>query len=399
MANVFQDNKYNPSFYANEALMHFHEELGMAKRSFWGYAEEHKGAVPRGDSVTITVAGLLTASNDPTSDPDDLVTGKRVIYINTPVKVEFAVTDTQIAFGTDQIISDHVSEALYRVSENLDGKLISLCGRIPYRVAADTNSNPKNDFINARQLLRRNGVKVDRTSEMLHYAVDDVAEADLLRSDLYTSVNVVGSYANEALLKGSLSPRLNISPFIMQSSTVSHTCGTIATQGSQEGAALVGDHAIDATTLTLDGATATLTVKANDSLVIAGNSQKYVATADAVVAADGTVTLSVDPPLIVPYSDNAEVLFDETPVAGGSFVGLPLFHTKAFAVVPVALPDHGKNLGANVATVTDPETGLSIRATLSYDATGEGSVRVKYDARFGVMLIDPRRATLVCRAP
>lgn len=97
--------------------------------------------------------------------------------------------------------------------------------------------------------------------------------------------------------------------------------------------------------------------------------------------------------------DNAVVTFDKTPVAGGTYTGLAMFNSKAFAIVPAPLPQSGSQIGGVLMrTVTDPETGLSLRATISYDASGVGRVIVKYDALFGADIIDPNRAVLICRA-
>lgn len=89
MANVFQNNKYNPTYWAQEGLFHLQETLGMAKRVYWGYSDERQmGSRNLGETVTVTIPGLLTATNDPNRDPEDLLTSSRSITLNTYTKSE-----------------------------------------------------------------------------------------------------------------------------------------------------------------------------------------------------------------------------------------------------------------------------------------------------------------------
>lgn len=396
MANVFQNNKYNPTYWAQEGLFHLQETLGMAKRVYWGYSDERQmGSRNLGETVTVTIPGLLTATNDPNRDPEDLLTSSRSITLNTYTKSDFQVTDQEMAYGGDSTIGDHIRQAIYAVVKDIDHKLVALASRIPYRIAADTDVT--NDLINGRTTLFENGVPVDR--EPVHYIIDPITYAALLKSGIYSSANIAGAAANTALMRGSLDERFGVMPFPMQTASITHTTGTIATQGSAETAALVGAHTVGSTSLSLDGATNALTIKAGDPLIIAGNSQKYIASANATVSGTGTVTLSVWPPLVTNYVNDAVVTFDETAVAGGTYTGLAMFNSKAFAIVPAPLPTAGADIGSvRMSTATDPETGLSVRATMSYNASGVGKVVVKYDALFGMDLIDPNRAVMICRA-
>ena len=396
MANLFQNNKYNPIFWAEEALEHLRDSLGMSRRVYWGYANERQTeGAQKGDTITITVPGLLTATNDENRTPEDLNTGSRNIMLNTYTKSDFAVTDRELSYGSDAIVQDHIGEAMFRVVEDIDTKLIDLTKRIPYRIAAD--NDVANDLVNGKTALFDNGVRVDR--EMIHFGIDSTAYNALLKSGIYSSANIAGSNANAALIKGSLDERFGITPFPMQRAAVTHTTGTIATQGSAQVGALVAAQTTNDTTVAVDGLTAGLTIKSGDPFTIAGNSQKYVVTADALVDVGGAVTLSVWPNLVIAYEEDAAVTFDETPVAGGTYQGLAMFNDKAFALVPVALPTAGAEIGSvRMYTAVDEETGMAVRATISYNPNGIGKVTVKYDALFGCDLIDPNRAVQVCRA-
>ncbi len=72
-----------------------------------------------------------------------------------------------------------------------------------------------------------------------------------------------------------------------------------------------------------------------------------------------------------------------------------MFHKNAFAIALAPLPEIGDGAGARMATITDPRTGLSIRARVAYaDATAQ--VHVTLDVLFGVKCLDPNLA-VVCR--
>ncbi|MBF0103285.1 MAG: hypothetical protein HQK77_20485, partial [Desulfobacterales bacterium] len=67
------------------------------------------------------------------------------------------------------------------------------------------------------------------------------------------------------------------------------------------------------------------------------------------------------------------------------------------ALVVAPLPEIGNNIGAKVATVTDPRTNLSLRSTMWYDpGTSGGKTFIKYDVLYGAAAIDPNKACILC---
>ena len=391
---MFTGNKYNPVFWAQEGLYQLQEALGMTRRVYWGYSEERQSmGANLGDTVTVTIPGNLTATNDPTRPPEELNTSSLNIKLDLYVKSDFQVSDRDLAFGGDQIITDHIQQAIYRVVQNMDTHFINLGKRIPWRQPADADIS--NDLINGRTRLFEAGVAVDR--EPIHYMVDSLTYGSLLKSGVYSSGGTVGALSNDALIKGSLSERFGVMPFPMQSAAITLTAGTIATQATAQIGSVSVTVGKGASSITLAGLTAGLTIVEGDVFGIEGSAQKYTSTTAATVAGDGTVTVGVWPPLVTEYLATTAVTFDVSP-AGASMKGLIMFNQRAFAIVPAPLPMNGKTMGSVLQyTVTDDVTGLSLRATMSYDSTGVGRVIVKYDALFGGALIDPNRAVLICR--
>jgi len=341
------------------------------------------------------VPGLLTATNDPNRAPEDLETGSRTILLNTYAKADFTINDRELTFGGDSIISDHMGEAIGRVCASLDASVLGLCGRIPNRISSSISTDVIQNLINGKTQLFSQGVPIDQ--QLVHYLIDPTEYAALMGTPSYADASVGGPTTESTILQGSLTPRMGVAPFPMQNPTVTHTTGTIARQATAQTGALVAATPVSSSSITIDGLTAGLTINVNDVFTIAGNPQKYVATTQTTVSAGGVATFSIWPNTLRGHAADTAVTFDKTPFASGSFSGLAMFHPKAFAVVPASLTTMGNKLGHAQHSVADPETGLNLRATISYDNSGLGSVTVKFDMLLGAALIDPQRAVLICR--
>jgi len=69
------------------------------------------------------------------------------------------------------------------------------------------------------------------------------------------------------------------------------------------------------------------------------------------------------------------------------------FHKNAFALAMAPLSELGGELGARIATITDPVSSLALRSRLYY--VGDSSeVHVALDVLYGVKTLDPN---LACR--
>ena len=71
-----------------------------------------------------------------------------------------------------------------------------------------------------------------------------------------------------------------------------------------------------------------------------------------------------------------------------------LFHENAFGLVVVPLPEIGDGAGANMSTVTDDQTGLSIRSRMAYD-DDNAKVKVTLDILYGVKTLEPNLAVRI----
>jgi len=391
---------YNPIFYAQEALIVLEDALGMAARVHRGYDAERKSS-NKGDTIQISKPGTFTTQAGGTGTAADLTPTKIDIKLDDWREVKFGLTDKELAYTTEKIITDHLSPATYALAHYIETKLTNLYKFVPW--SFNMASSPgANDIVDTRKILRDNaGTIVD--SDMIHFGIDSTLEAAFLKSEVFHAARIAGDQNMGALMNGSLGNRFGCEHFVQQTLT-SHTSGTVVSNESDLLGTVTGNHLKDATSLIVGGldlsdssSGARESLVAGDSFVIAGNTQRYTVTAAATVVA-GAVTLSIWPQLAANVSNGAVVTFetsDSTNFADSYYANL-MFHRNAFAIALAPLPDLGNNAGARMAVATDPRTGLSIRSRLAYDDTN-AKVLVTLDVLFGVKCLDPNLAVVARR--
>lgn len=369
---------YNPIFYANEALIQLEKALGMAARVHRGYDDERKSA-NKGETINIRRPGSFTAQDAPSS-AQDLDTETVAMTLNYWKEVKFSLTDKELALSEERIIADHVRPAAYALADDVDQKLAALYKNIPWYDDAQGSASIL-DLTGPYKTLFDNGVPM--MDGMLHLMVNGVQQSYFQQLDIFHDASVRGGGGTtETLLRGSLGNAMGFEVFANQN-VQSHTGGT----GADAAGAVNGEHSKGATTLAVNSLTTGETFKAGDTFLIAGNTQRYAITADAAVA-DSAVSLSITPGLAAALDGAEIVTFDRDSHAANM-----AFHRNAFAFASAPLPDVLPNqLGAQVTTITDPITGLSLRARLFYDGNNS-KVYVALDILYAVQTLDPNLAT------
>ncbi len=386
---------YQPTFYAQEALLHLEKALGMAVRVHRGYDAERQSA-SLGQSITIRRPGSFTTQNGGSGATPDLATDTVTMTLGNWREVKFAVTDKELAYGGERLVDEHIAPAAYALASYVDAQLTGLYRQIPWRMdcaAAPTEA----DVLSTRKVLRDNaGALMDMGN--VHFAIDSELEAAFLSRDVFHSAAVAGSASTAALLQGSLGARFGVEHFVNQNLPV-HTSGTVVSAGTDCAGILDGDHHKGAGIVSLDGLSESETLKAGDSFVIAGNSQRYVVLEDATLTSGANAQVNVFPHLVQDYDDASVVTFDNGAASGvhaDQYHANIMFHRNAFALAFAPLPEIGDGAGANMAVVTDPQTGISLRSRLAYiDATA--TVNVTLDVLFGVACLDPNLAVVLRR--
>jgi len=378
---------YNPIFYAQEALIQLHKALGMAGRVYRGYDEERK-SFGKGDVINIRRPSTFSAQDAPSSS-QDLATETVALTLAYWKEVKFQLTDKELSISDERIISDHIAPAAVALADDIDQKLCALYKDVPwYYDIANNGSTAVTDIISTRKVMFDNKVPMADAANM-HFMVDGNLEAGLLGLSAFTQNQGAGQQGVEDMMRGTLGRKYGYELFANQNVPL-HTAGTCAdaTGAVDFGSGTTAVYAKGVSTIHIDGMTSGGTMKAGDSFVIAGNDQRYAVTADVTFTA-GEADVSFTPPLVVAIDEDAVV----TGRVDTHRANLA-FHRNAFALAMAPLTEMGKELGAKIATITDPITGLAIRSRVFY--VGDSSlVKVALDVLYGVKTLDPN---LACRA-
>lgn len=371
---------YDPIFYAQEALIALNKALGMAGRVHRGYDPnpQQKGSV-----INITRPSVFEATevNTSTGGTTQAVTPENVsITLDTWKEVKFGLTDKELTFTKEKIITDHITPAAYALADAIDQSLVALYKKIPWKEAI--SSTPVvTDITGVRKALFNNRVPMND----LHFMVDGDVEAGLLALSAFATADGSGQAGIDTQLRGSLGTRYGFEFFANQN-TPAHTSGTAADVAG----ALNADIAVGDTQFVIKSLTDTQTFKAGDIVKITGDSQQYVLTENATVSSN-TITAKVYPAIKKAASADALVTLVLPSGSGGTKNQCLAFHRHAFALAMAPLSDMGGRLGAQIATVADPVTNLSIRSRLWYEGN-TSTVKVALDALWGVQVLNPNLA-------
>lgn len=370
---------YDPIFYAQEALIILTKALGMAGRVHRGY---DKNPQQKGSKISIRRPSTFTAQDAP-SAAQDINAGNVDITLSNWREVKFALTDKELSYTQDDIIREHIFPAAYALADDIDQKLALKYRDIPWFVDA-ADPGVVTDLTKTWQALFDNQVPMGDESA-IHLMLNGERTADFLALEAFS--NSQWNPQNQtAMQRGSLGIRYAMEIFSNQN-VQTHVPGTVVTGADQAGA-VVGVNAAGSTTLSVNSFTGTETFKAGDTFSIAGFTQRYAVAADATLVA-GAVVLSISPPL-KQATAGAEVVTVRVQAAGNRKENLA-FHKNAFALAMAPLTEMGNDLGARVATITDPVTGLALRSRVFY-VPDSSVVKVALDVLYGIQTLDPNLA-------
>lgn len=370
---------YNPLFYANEALIQLDKAMGMAARVHRGYDAERR-SFGKGEYINISRPGTFTAQDAPSTAQDvnpDTVQMQLAYW----KEVKFKLTDKELAFTTEKIINDHIRPAAVALADDIDSKLCGLYKDVPWFVDVTGTAAPSDITATWKVQFDRKVPTYDVAN--MHYMTDSDMAMDLLNNSAFSQHQGAGPTGVETQRTGHLGRKFGYEFFTNQN-VASHTMGTANTGTT----ALNGAIVLGASTLNLDAGTLTGTVVPGDTFVIAGNSQRYAVTNTVTASGNAMAGITFTPPAVQAYSDNAVIT-----ISLDNHSACLAFHRNAFALAMAPLSDLGGQLGAQIASVTDPITGLSLRSRMFY--VGDTStVYVALDVLYGIKTLDPN---LACR--
>lgn len=376
MANTL--GVYNPTFYANEALIQLEKALGMAGRVHRGF-EEERNSFGLGETINIRKPSTFTAQDAP-STAQDVSTETVAVTLDHWKEVKFKLTDKELAFTGDRIINDHIRPAAYALADDIDQKMTALYKDIPW--FHTLNASPGSvvgDLTGPRQVMFDNAVPLGSN---VHYMVDGALEAGFLGNSAFAQWQGAGQEGVATQMRGAMGMRYGFELFANQNVS-SHTKGTAST-GSLllNGAVAVGD-----TTVNLDAGSVTGTLVAGDTFVIAGNTQRYAVTGTFTASSNAFASVTILPAIVAAAADGTAVTVTLQTTDAENLA----FHKNAFALALAPLPEHGSELGAKVTTIQDPVTGLTIRARIYY-VGNSSEVHVALDVLYGFKTLDPNLA-------
>jgi hypothetical protein len=370
MTNVL--GNYNPTFFANESLIQLFNQLGMAGRVYRGLDDQRTSAGNnKGDVINLKRPSKFTAATHVagTGTTAQDVVGQNVqVTLDQHQEVKFAITDKELAYTSEKIIDEHIKPAAFALAEKID-----------------------NDLYNA--------VPMDNN---IHYMIDTGMEAAFLDLGIFSAASTTGQGENtDALMQGTLGRRFGVETFTSQNADVTATTMTSTATASTAGGDRLGAVnvavAANLSTIAVDGMTGSETLKIGDTFTIAGDTTIYILTADTTLSG-GAGSLTFYPPLRQNAANDAVVTFDILyAIQEAAHYRNLMFHRNAFALGFAPLPTTGDGRGAEIATVTDPVSGLSVRARMYYNGdTATNSVAL--DVLYGCQVLDPMLGVRVVRA-
>lgn len=402
MSNVL--GNYNPTFFAQEALIQLEKALGFSARVHRG-AEQERNSIGNelGDTINLRRPSHFTAEDhvQGTGSSDQDIVGQNVsISLDTHKEVKFSITDRELAYTSERIIDEHIRPAAYALADKIDQDLYDLYAKVGPKHTL-TGSVAASFITGPRKVLRANEVPMDTN---IHYLVDTGMEAAFLDLEIFHAARIAGQGANsEALMNGHLGRRFGVETFVSQNADISASAMTstaTASAGTGDNVGAVNnasDYEANVSTMAIDGMTGSETLKIGDTFTLAGDSTVYTLTADTTLST-GAGSITFYPALRKNTADNTVITFDLLTATqeAAHYVNL-MFHRHAFALALAPLPTTGDGKGAMIDTATDPVTGLSIRARMFYDGDTSKN-KVALDVLYGKQVLNPMLAVRALRA-
>lgn len=387
MANTL--GSFNVPLYAATALQFLMNGLGTPKRVNRAY-EQERSSFGKGDVVNIRRPASFTVYDAPLAvgSIDDAKTESVQISLDQHKEVKMKITDKELAYTTEAFIQQHVAPMAYAVSNYIDAALLAKAYLIPHCQQITASSVTDGTALTiADKIMRENRVPDDGPTRR-HYAASPQVWQKWVNSTAFAQWQGAGQNGANTQETAMLGQKFGFMPYPTNNAlTVAAQTSPVITTGVTNGASAKG-----ATTIAVDAATLTGTFKAGMVVQIgtaastagaAYNAQLYSVTAD-VTAGSNAATLAISPPLRADVADGV-AFTQKINAAAAAYTTELAFHTDALALCMVPLP--GRAMGADVQTVTDANSGLSLRARLFYD----GNASAHYfaiDALFGTSVLN-----------
>jgi len=371
---------YDPIFYAQTGLAQLEKALGLAGRVYRGY---DKNPQQQGSIIQVKRPGTFTAQAAP-SVAQDLKPTSVNITLDQWYEVKFALTDKELNYTQEQIITDHIRPAAVALADNIDQALVAKVKEFPYANSVTLSSAAVTDITAARRALFMNKVPMDD----LHMMIDGYLEEKFLGLAAFTQWQGAGDAGVSSQQRGSLGTKFGFEIFANQNVNT-FTSGTSAdVAGAIDfGSGTTAVYAAGATMVHVDGLTSGGTAKAGDWITFTGHTINYQITQD-VTFGSGEADVYFTPGLQAAVDEDSVIGIGLAAGSGLTKTQNFAFHRNGLCLAMAPLSTLANQLGARVESVTDPITGLSLRSRMYYD--GDNSkVIVALDVLYGTKVLDP----------
>lgn len=210
MANTF----LTPDIIAREALMQLRNNAVMAQLVHRDYSSEFAGAV--GDTITIKKPASFVAKEfSDEIELQDATEGSIDVKLDKFLDVSFAVTAKEMTLDIEDFSQQLLIPAMQAFADKIDKYLLGLASGVTNRVSYTIGSGTARDtIVDARKFLTDNAVPLTNRN----FVFGGNMEADLLKTDLFTSAEKVGDEGT-ALREASLGRKFGLDMYTDQNVT------------------------------------------------------------------------------------------------------------------------------------------------------------------------------------
>lgn len=210
MPNTF----LTPDIIAREALMQLRNNAVMAQLVHRDYSSEFAGAV--GDTISIKKPASFVAKEFGSEiELQDATEGSIDVKLDKFLDVSFAVTAKEMTLDIDDFSQQLLIPAMQAFADKIDKYLLGLASAVTNNVTYTIGSGTARDtIVDARKFLTDNAVPLTNRS----FVFGGNMEADLLKTDLFTSAEKVGDEGT-ALREASLGRKFGLDMYTDQNVT------------------------------------------------------------------------------------------------------------------------------------------------------------------------------------
>lgn len=288
----------------------------------------------------------ITAGRGNENTPSNVVSANVAVTLSEWKEVKIQFSDLELKQIEAGRPSEALETAVIALADYVDNFVLTGMGVSGYTTVGTAGSpfaDPAN-LVDASVALGNSNVpKRDRYS-----MINPTVAGAFVKDTNLSEVNKAGS--DEALRDAEVGRLYSFDNY--ETTNLSDFTGGTLSDGTSKDALVAANTAVGETSISFDETTLTGTLLKGDIFTIAGDTQTYVVTADAIAAANA-ITVSFSPALKIAADDGDAVTFQDNYTAAGLS-----FHKDAyiFGSAPVSIDFTGGNL---VEMFTDPVSGIT----------------------------------------